>query len=155
MKSLLHQYLRSDGPKAQFLRFATVGVKISLIDAAGVYLLPLFFGISFYLARIFSLGSAMCAGYLLNRYFTFGGHQRGDFYRQMAGHIGFHLIGNGINYGVFCATLTLGQRALSDRMALNLLPLAAVWLGGILGLTFNYLCSRRWVFGAQASSSEA
>lgn len=150
MKSLFHQYLRSAHPTAQFLRFATVGVKISLIDAAGVYLLPLLFGFSFYLARIFSLGSAMCAGYLLNRYFTFGGHQRGDFYRQMAGHMGVHLIGGGINYGVFSATLSLGQHAITDRLALNLLPLAAVWFGGLLGLTFNYFCSRRWVFRTEA-----
>ena len=39
------------------------------------------------------------AGYLLNRYFTFGGNERGCFYRQMAGHFGVHLTGGMINYG--------------------------------------------------------
>ncbi|MEY3001550.1 MAG: hypothetical protein RL648_1764 [Verrucomicrobiota bacterium] len=149
MKRLFSKYLHSESPFAQFLRFATVGVKISVIDAGGVYLLPYLFGINLYAARIVSLGSAMCAGYLLNRYFTFGGNQRGCFYRQMAGHLGVHIIGGGINYGVFSATLSIGQVTLNDRLALSLLPLAAVWLGGLIGMSFNYFCSSRLVFKSQ------
>jgi putative flippase GtrA len=149
MKNLLTKYLRSQSRFAQFLRFATVGVKVSIIDAGGVYLLPFLFGINLYSARILSLGAAILAGYLLNRYFTFGGDQRGCFYRQMAGHLGVHIVGGCLNYGVFSAAVSVGHNTLTNRLALSLLPLAAVWLGGLIGMTFNYFCSSRLVFKNQ------
>ena len=86
MKRLIRQYFTSHSRLAQFLRFATVGVKISLIDAGLLYLLSYTVGLNLYVSRVISLGAAIAAGYLLNRYFTFGGSERGCFYRQMAGH---------------------------------------------------------------------
>ena len=94
MRNLFHAYLRSPSRTAQFLRFATVGMKISLIDIGGVYLLPWLFGMSLYGARIVSLSTALLVGYLLNRHFTFAHvRQPGRFYRQLAGHFGVHLLG--------------------------------------------------------------
>lgn len=131
---------------AQFLRFATVGVKISAIDAAGVYLLPLFLGFHVYVARAVSLSTAILVGYLLNRYFTFGGKLGGDFFRQMAGHFGVHLIGGALNYGVFLLILHLNHAAIDRPLNLTPLPLIALFLGGMAGMTFNFWCSRRFVF---------
>ena len=146
MKRLLHNYLHSNSKVAQLLRFATVGAKISGIDAALVYLLPFLFGINIYLARVVSLTAANTVGDLLNRYFTFGKDQMGCFYRQMAGHFGIHFMGGLINYGIFSLVVTLGHHHLSKGLALTLLPLLALWIGGLFGLAFNFFLSQKFVF---------
>jgi putative flippase GtrA len=146
MKRLLSHYLHSHTRLAQFLRFATVGAKISAIDAGGVYLLPWLFGINIYLARVISLTTANMVGYLLNRYFTFGGHQKGCFYRQMAGHFGVHITGGLINYGIFSGIVTLGHAHLPKGLLMTLLPLFALWVGGICGMGFNFFLSKKFVF---------
>lgn len=144
------------------MRFATVGVKVSLIDAGLVYLLPFTIGLNLYLARLISLGTAILAGYLLNRYFTFGGNERGCFYRQMAGHFGVHLTGGVINYAIFSAIVTGGHKLLHDQLHLTALPLIALAIGGFVGMVFNFVFSSTFVFkkrpsakSAKATSSEA
>lgn len=146
MRNLFDRYLHSNSKQAQFLRFATVGVKISLIDAGLVYLLPFAFGLNLYLSRLISLGTAILAGYLLNRYFTFGGHERGCFYRQMAGHFGVHLTGGFINYAIFSAIVTGGHKLLHDQLHLTVLPLIALGIGGFVGMFFNFIFSSTLVF---------
>ena len=155
MKRYIRHYLHSPSQFAQMLRFATVGVKISIIDAGLVYLLPWMFGLNLYIARVISLGTAIMAGYLLNRYFTFGGDERGCFYRQMAGHFGVHLTGGLINYGVFSVIITLGHLWITDRLYMTFLPLIALWIGGMVGLSFNFLLSKRLVFRTRKEESEA
>ncbi len=155
MKRLLSNYFHSNSRVAQLLRFATVGVKISGIDAALVYLLPWLFGMNLYFARVISLSLANLAGYLLNRYFTFGKHQMGCFYRQMAGHFGIHLMGGLINYGIFSLLVTLGHHYLSKGLALTLLPLFALWVGGLFGLGFNFFFSQKFVFHSRKQSVHA
>lgn len=155
MKRLVRHYLHSNRGFAQFLRFATVGVKVSAIDAGLVYLLHWPFGINLYLARVVSLGTAILVGYLLNRYFTFGGSQRGCFYRQMAGHFGVHLSGGMINYGVFSAVVTIGHATITDKLLYSLLPLAGIWIGGMVGLLFNFVLSRKLVFHSRTRNADA
>lgn len=154
MKRLFEHFLYSHTDVAQFLRFATVGLKVSIIDLGGVYLLPWLMSVDLYLARLISLSSAILAGYLLNRYFTFGYHQRGGFYRQMAGHFGVHLTGGVINYGVFSAVVAAGTVYLGLHPLSWLLPLVAVWLGGMVGMLFNFTVSRRWVFADRPRDSK-
>lgn len=155
MKRYLRHYLHSHSRLAQFLRFATVGVKISIIDAGGVYLLPWLFSMNLYTARIISLAAAIMVGYLLNRYFTFGHGQRGCFYRQMAGHFGVHATGGLINYSVFSGVIALGHSHLTQPHALALLPLFAVWIGGMIGLVFNFFVSSHLVFSNRAENTNA
>lgn len=155
LKRYLNHYLHSQRRHAQFLRFATVGVKISLIDAGGVYLLPWLFGMNLYAARIISLSTAIMAGYLLNRYFTFGHGQRGCFYRQMAGHFGVHATGGLLNYAVFSGVIVLGHAHLTGPTELMLLPLVAIWIGGMVGLVFNFAVSSQLVFSNRAENSSA
>lgn len=155
MRTLLRHYLHSHSQLAQFLRFATVGVKVSAIDAGLVYFLPWCFGTNLYLARVISLGTAIFVGYLLNRAFTFGRSRRGCFYRQLVGHFGVHLTGGLINYGIFSAAITIGHACLKHPHALFLLPLAAIWVGGLIGMGFNFVFSRRFVFNPQASNASA
>lgn len=146
MKALLNGYLTSNSMPAQFLRFGTVGAKISLIDIGGLYLLHVLLGMNLYAARVLSLGSAILVGYLLNRYFTFDHEQRGGFYRQMAGHFGVHATGGLINYGVFTLVLLVTKRLHPEWAGSLWLPLVAVVAGGVVGLLFNFAASRRFVF---------
>lgn len=155
MKRLINKYLHSHSHQAQFLRFATVGVKVSLIDAGGVYLLHYLFSTNIYLARVISLGTAIMVGYLLNRYFTFGGNQRGCFYRQMAGHFGVHLTGGLINYGIFSLLVAIGHTYLAKGIALTLLPLFAIWAGGMVGMSFNFVFSKTLVFHSRPRNADA
>lgn len=155
MKWYLSRYLHSQSRLAQFLRFATVGMKVSLIDAGGTYLLPWLFGMNLYTARIISLTTAIMVGYLLNRYFTFGRDQRGSFHRQMAGHFGVHATGGLLNYAVFSGVIVLGHSHLTQSQALLLLPLVAIWIGGMVGLAFNFFVSSRLVFSDRVENPGA
>ena len=146
MKRYFRHYLHSHSRLPQFLRFATVGVKVSLIDAGGTYLLHWLLGMNLYGARIISLATAIMVGYLLNRYFTFGRDQRGSFNRQMAGHFGVHATGGLLNYAVFSGVIALGHAHLAQPQALLLLPLVAIWIGGMIGLAFNFVVSSKLVF---------
>jgi putative flippase GtrA len=153
MKWYLRRYLHSHSRLAQFLRFATVGVKVSLIDAGGTYLLPWLFGMNLHVARVISLTTAIMVGYLLNRYFTFGRDQRGSFHRQMAGHFGVHAAGGLLNYAVFSGVIALGYNHLIQPQALLLLPLVAIWIGGLVGLVFNFSVSSKLVFSHRAETA--
>lgn len=146
MRKAFQRFTRSHSQTAQFLRFAAVGTKISLIDAGGVYLLPWLFGINLYLARAVSLGAALFVGYLLNRYFTFRRCRRGGFFRQMAGHYAVHLSGGLLNYGVFVLIVDHGQGIFGETLPPVLLPLLGLWIGGVVGLVFNFFFSRMFVF---------
>ncbi len=146
MKRLFLHYLQSHSRLAQFLRFATVGVKISLIDAGLLYTLTHTPHFNWYTARVISLGTAIMAGYLLNRYFTFGGNQRGCFYRQMAGHFGVHMTGGLINYGIFTTVVYIGHETINNRVFEKTIPLVALIIGGVVGMMFNFFWSKKLVF---------
>jgi len=153
MKRLIRHYLHSHSQLALFLRFATVGIKISLVDAGGVYLLHWVFGLDLYTARILSLGSAILLGYLLNRYFTFGGVQQGCFYRQMAGHFGVHLMGGLVNYGVYSLVVTVGHETVDHKLLYSALPLIGLWLGGFFGMGFNFVFSKKLVYHTETQNA--
>ena len=70
MLKLLGRIHRSPSTKAMFLRFASVGATISVIDAGVLYLL-LAMEFNEYIGRVISLSLSMAASYVLNRYFTF------------------------------------------------------------------------------------
>jgi len=146
MKRYIQAYLRSHGEVAQFLRFATVGAKISAIDIGGVYLLPWLIGVNIYYARIISLTSALLVGYLLNRYFTFGRIEKGSFFRQLAGHLGVHIMGGVINYALFSLVVTFGLIWVEDSFWRHWMPLVGLLSGGVVGMTFNFIMSKQLVF---------
>lgn len=148
MKRTFLHFLKSRSGSAQFARFAAVGMKMFLVDAAGTYLLKWLVGMSPYTARAISFPVALVIGYFFNRYFTFHGFIRGDFFRQMMGHLGVHAIGGLINYGFFCAVV-IHVRAMTDHpLAHQLSPLAGIAIGGVLGMCFNFILSKRLVFRA-------
>ncbi len=139
--------MRSSSTRAAFFRFALVGVTISVIDAGLVYLLKDLPGMNVYLARVFSYAAAMATGYVLNRYFTF---HHVDFGRnlidQLVRFFSVHSVGGLLNFGVFSLVVYFGEQADLTRFWSSVMPLLGVWLGGVVGMCFNFLVSRKLVF---------
>jgi len=118
-----------------------------MIDAGLLYLLKDLPGMNIYIARVFSYGAAMSAGYLLNRHFTFHHIDSGRrLIDELLRFLGVHSVGGLINFGVFSLIVVLGQQADLTRFWNSVLPLIAVWIGGVVGMTFNFLFSRKLVF---------
>lgn len=146
MFSLLEKIHRSSSDHAAFLRFATVGVTISLIDAGGLYLL-MALGMNVYIARAISYTLAMATGYILNRYFTFHHLETGRaLWHSLVRHFTVHGVGGLINFGIFSLVLEIGKQMDGQVAASATLPLFAVWIGGIFGLLFNFFFSKKLVF---------
>lgn len=146
MRKLLGRIHRSESNRGMFTRFAGVGVTISLIDIGLLYLL-IATGLSAYIARIPSFLAAMTAGYILNRYFTFHHLETGRaLWHSLVRHYSVHSVGGAINYGVFSATLIIGQQMGGEIAASATLPFVAVWVGGIFGMCFNFFFSKKMVF---------
>lgn len=146
MLKLIEKICRSKNDKAIFLRFAIVGVSISIIDAGGLYLL-IALGINPYIGRLVSYTAAMTAGYVLNRYFTFHHLETGRaLWHSLVRHFSVHSVGGALNYGVFIVVLIIGQKMGGQIAASATLPLFGVWIGGLFGLCFNFFFSKKLVF---------
>jgi len=144
---LLERGVRSHSSRAAFFRFACVGVTISLIDAGVLYLLKDLPGMNVYIARVFSYGAAMTTGYFLNRHFTF---HHIDSSRTLVDELlrffSVHSVGGLLNFGVFTLIVFIGEQAELTRFWNSVLPLIGVWIGGMVGMAFNFLFSRKLVF---------
>lgn len=146
MRRLIGRIHRSKSQKATFLRFAGVAVTISLIDIGLLYLLILL-GLSPYIGRIFSYVSAMTAGYVLNRYITFHHLETGRaLWHSLLRHFSVFAVGGSINYAIFSLILLLGSRMGHEISHSTLLPMLAVWIGGLFGMCVNFFLSKKLVF---------
>jgi putative flippase GtrA len=146
MRKFLGKIHRSESPRATFARFATVGLSISIIDVVMLYIL-IGYGVNPYLGRIVSLASSMAAGYALNRYFTFHYLETGRaLWHSLLRHYSVHAVGAGLNIAVFTLMLQIGLEMGGRIAASATLPLLGVWIGGMAGLCFNYILSRKLVF---------
>lgn len=139
--------MRSHSSRATFFRFACVGSSIALIDAGLLYLLKDLPGLNVYLARVFSYTAAMSAGYVLNRYFTFHHIERGRvLVDELLRFFSVHALGGVLNFGVFSLVVFLGESAHLTHFWDAVMPLIGVWVGGLVGMSFNFLVSSRLVF---------
>ena len=146
MQKTIGKIHRSRSDRATFVRFASVGVTISLIDA-GVLCLMLSFGVDRYLGRAISLSTAMAAGYVLNRYFTFHHLETGrTLWHSLLRHYSVHSVGAAINIGVYALVLYIGEYMGGKVAASATLPYLGVWIGGMVGLCFNFFFSKKLVF---------
>jgi putative flippase GtrA len=146
MLKTLAQIHRSSSHKSTFMRFACVGAAVSIIDA-GVLYLGLAFGLHAYLARLISLPCSMVFGYFLNRYFTFHHFETGRaLWHSLLRHFAVHSLGGVINIGVYALVLEIGQGMGGQIAASATLPIIGVWIGGVVGLCFNYFFSQKLVF---------
>lgn len=139
--------MRSHSSRATFFRFACVGGSIALIDAGLLYVLKDLPGFNAYIARLFSYTAAMSAGYVLNRYFTFHHIEKGRaLFDELVRFLGVHAIGGVLNFGVFALVVYFGEQADLSRFWNAVMPLIGVWVGGLVGMTFNFMISSRFVF---------
>ncbi|HSG35189.1 MAG TPA: GtrA family protein [Sphingomonadaceae bacterium] len=139
--------MRSSSRRATFFRFACVGGSVALIDAGLLYLLKDLPGFNAYIARLFSYTAAMTVGYVLNRYFTFHHIERGRvFLDELIRFFSVHAIGGVLNFGVFSLVVFLGEQAELSRFWHAVMPLIGVWVGGLIGMSFNFVISSRFVF---------
>ena len=139
--------MRSSSKRATFFRFACVGGTIALLDAGLLYLLKDLPGFNAYIARLFSYTAAMSAGYVLNRYFTFHHIERGRvLLDELVRFFSVHALGGVLNFGVFALVVFLGDQADLTRFWNAVMPLIGVWVGGLVGMTFNFLFSSKFVF---------
>jgi len=144
---LLNRGVRSHSSRATFFRFACVGGTIALIDAGLLYLLKDLPGFNAYIARLFSYTAAMSAGYVLNRYFTFHHIEKGRvLFDELIRFFSVHALGGVLNFGVFALVVFLGDQADLTRFWRAVMPLIGVWAGGLIGMTFNFLFSSKFVF---------
>tara|TARA_Y100001933_G_scaffold50415_1_gene49290 strand:+ start:5332 stop:5775 length:444 start_codon:yes stop_codon:yes gene_type:complete len=144
---LIKRGVRSHSSRATFFRFACVGGTIALIDAGLLYLLKDLPGFNAYIARLFSYTAAMSAGYVLNRYFTFHHIEKGRaLLDELVRFFSVHALGGVLNFGVFALVVYFGEKAELTRFWSAVVPLIGVWLGGVVGMTFNFLFSSRLVF---------
>jgi len=142
-----HRILRSTSHRATFFRFAVAASAIAVIDIAVLYGLHAGLGTNVYVSRVVSYFAAMTSGYFLNRHFTFHQHER--FRTILADLTRFYTVfagGGLINYGVFAAVVAAGHQLGVGQAVLFWLPLVGVWLGGMVGMSFNYVASHKLVF---------
>lgn len=124
----------------QFGLFTLVGAAGFLVDAGVLLLLAKLLGMNIYLARVLSWLAAATFTWRLNRTLTFA-NRGGPILRQwlmfLAASAGGGLINIGLSSGLIAA-----------RMA----PVPALACGALAGLLWNFLASRRFVFGNPARS---
>jgi putative flippase GtrA len=119
----------------QLAFFTLVGAAGFVVDASVLLLLTHAVGLDIYVARLLSWLTAATATWWLNRTLTF--RDRGaSLLRQWLMFLAANSGGGLINIGVSSALI-----------AARLTPVAAVACGSLAGLLWNFLASRRFVFG--------
>ena len=119
----------------QLALFTLVGVAGFIVDASVLLLLTHVVGLDIYVARLLSWLTAATATWWLNRTLTFR-DRSASLLRQWLMFLAANSGGGLINIGVSSALI-----------AARLTPVAAVACGALAGLLWNFLASRRFVFG--------
>ncbi len=147
MLGFIKHYALSNSSIATFFRFSGVGLTISLIDVALLYLLLETEFMNTLMSRIVSLTFSMLAGYFLNRYFTFHHIEKGRaLWNSIIRHFSVHAIGGILNILIFLLSMRMLHKLHTIYNLESYIPFISVWLGGIAGLIFNFFFSRKVVF---------
>ena len=118
------------------VRFVFAGGVGFVTDAAALWLLLAFTPLGPFLARILSIGFALCVTWSINRHLTFSPSSRG-IAREGARYGGVGIATSIVNYLIYCALL----------LALPALPpLAALAIASIAAMTLSFLGYSRLVF---------
>ena len=123
--------------RQSFFRFALVGVAGFIIDA-GVLTLALSLGADFYTGRAFSFFCAVTATWYMNRVYTFSS-QDPRLLREWGRFVSANAIGGLINYATYALLV-------STVVLFSNHPIAAVGVGSVAGLLWNFIVSHHLVF---------
>jgi putative flippase GtrA len=127
----------------QLLRFGLVGIGGLIVDTAVLYaamnLLGL--GLGLYSGRVVSYLAAATFTWAANRHFTFAQTDPSHPAFQWLKFLAANGLGAVVNYGVYAALVTFVPLA-------AIYPVIGIAAGSVVGLTFNFNASKRWVFKA-------
>lgn len=144
---LRQRFLRSSAHPAMFARFSLVAVCVSLADIGVLYALNHGLGLNVYVARVFSFAVAIALAYRFNRRFTFSERTNTTGrHRRILLFWGVFASGALLNYLVFASVVILGKQTDIASASTAWLPFLGVWIGGMVGMCFNYVFSSQLVF---------
>ncbi len=148
MSILLETWRRRRSGLSELFRFGLVGTAGFFFDIAVLRLYMLLVGDLFspgdspYWGQAVAWFFAATFTWWLNRQFTFRNHERTNPFKQWAHFLVVNASGGIANYVVYAALVALVP-------IFHTWPAAAVALGTLVGLVFNYTGSRRLVFKRQ------
>lgn len=147
----VRQLIGSPKGRATFGRFVLVAAVMATIDTGVLYALAATSTMSLHVARVFSLGLAMTAGYFLNRRFTFNDRPRRVARKvELLRFYGAHGIGGAFNLALFAVVIEGGDPLQPLVGGTHALALTGIVIGGIGGMSLNFLLSNRLVFARES-----
>lgn len=142
---------RLDGHGSRLVRQSSVGVSLSLVDAAGLYFFCGVVGLGLLTARMLSMSATLVLGYVLNRQITFrdrSGHWSG---RQFLRHVSVNACGATLNFAIYSAIIAikrLGPLTQAD------LAVCGVAFGAVSAMLLNYALNLRFVYSRQHAAED-
>jgi putative flippase GtrA len=125
------------GLSERFIRFAVVGLLGLCWDTGTVYALRGIAGL--YVAGTVAFVVAASANWVVNRIWTFRGHNHAAPHVQWAKFLAANAIGFVFNRGTFFILISISALCHNE-------PVLAIVAGSIVGIFFNYFLSKRFVF---------
>ncbi|UFN51092.1 GtrA family protein [Roseomonas sp. OT10] len=122
----------------QVVRFGVVGTLGFLVDSA-VLLAAMALGAGPYGGRVVSYLAAATTTWAANRAWTFRGAGGGAAHQQWVRFLLVNLVGFALNYGAYALLVAFVP-------VVATYPLLGVAAGALVGMTGNFLLSRRYVF---------
>jgi len=124
----------------QFLKFSMVGGVGFVVDAGTYYMLTHYLGGGLVSSRfVSSLVFGMTTTFVLNNFLTFRGQGSGSIFSRYVKFATANIIGNLLNIGT--------HAVLVENLALfHRIPLLGVVAGTFVGLIFNFVGSKYFVF---------
>lgn len=124
-----------------FLSFAVAGTIAFVVDACVVLVLTAL-GMSPYVARVFSFTAAATTTWVINTRVTFRAERQPLSFSRWCTYMATMLGGLSVNYAIYALVLCFAGRTPPTQMVL----LAGVAAGAIVGLAVNYTVCRVWLF---------
>ncbi len=123
---------------AIFWRFALVGTFGFIVDTLVLYIL-LWCSLSYSVSRLVSFICAAWVTWRINRYFTFAPTTHQSVLREWLKYLLAMSGGGLINFSAYYLIVS----SFSNHI---LLPALAVGVGSMVGMTFNFISAKLWVF---------
>lgn len=124
-----------------FLSFAVAGTIAFMVDASVVLVLTAL-GMSPYVARVFSFTAAATTTWVINTRVTFKDERQPLSFGRWCTYMVTMLGGLSVNYATYALVLHLAGGPSPTQLVL----LAGVAAGAIVGLVVNYTVCRMWLF---------
>lgn len=124
--------------KREILRFAVAGVIGFVVDTAVLYGM-LALGAGYFVGRCFSFVAAVWATWQINRRYTFVVGPNKSLWAEWWQYLFAMMGGGAVNYAAYAVAVVLLPKS-------SLLPVYAVAVGSIAGMTINFLSAKLWVF---------